>query len=142
MKHRALTLGLGFVACSLLTGLTYAEPIQGRIGASSTWGAGWVDLDHPVNFKRGDKIMLKIGGTAEKVIIRFLEKGKSPDDPVGIDSGALPVPTDRTVSIILKNDHPQTEQISVHGGEDPWGLYPLGEHNGPATLLSAERVGR
>ena len=142
MKLRALILGLGFVACILSSRLVYAEPLRGHIGAASVWKSGWLDLDPPVDFRSGDIIRLKIGGTAERIIVRFLTVGESPGDPVGIEGGALPVQgADRTVDLTLKGDHPQTKQISVHGGSNPWGLYPLGENNGPATILSAERIG-
>src|SRR5271165_3432372 len=136
MKLRALILGLGFVACILSSRFVYAEPLQGNVGVSPQWKSGWLDLDPPVDFRSGDIIRLKIGGTAERIIVRFLTVGESPGDPVGIEGGALPVQgADRTVDLTLKGDHPQTKQISVHGGSNPWGLYPLGENNGPATIL-------
>jgi len=142
MKLRTLTLGLGLITSILATGLACAKPLKGDIGASAKSGSGWLVLHPPVSFKHGERIMIKVGGTADKVIVRFLPKGGSPDDPVGIDGGAQPVPpTDRTIYVTLQYDHPDTEQISVHGGSNPWGLYPLGENNGPATILSAQRVG-
>src|SRR5271165_2632910 len=141
MKFCALILGLGFVACILSSRCVYAEPLRGHIGGSSMWKSGWLDLGPPVDFRSGDIIRLKIGGTAERIMVRFLTVGDSPDDPVGIEGGALPVPSNRTVDLTLQHDYPQTKQISVHGGSNPWGLYPLGENNGPATILGAERIG-
>ncbi|MFZ0889549.1 MAG: hypothetical protein WA005_13930 [Candidatus Binataceae bacterium] len=141
MKLSTLTLVLGFALCVLSSGFLCAETLTGNVGWSYQWGSAWLDLNKPTDFKRGDTIRLKIGGTANKVIVRFLAEGQAPDDPVGIEGGALPIQRgERTVDVTLQEDHLRTTQISVHGGINPWGLYPLGETNGPATILSAERI--
>lgn len=120
----------------------FSEPLTGRIGSSSLWGSGWIDLETRTDFKRGDKVRLKIGGAAKSIVVRFLSEGNSPDDPVGIDGGVVKVPENRVVEITLNEDHTDVIQISVHGGPNPWNLYPLGGGNGPATVLSAERIAR
>lgn len=129
-------LGLAFVWAHP----AFSEPLKGRIGSSEQWGSGWIDLDKMADLKQGDKLKLQIGGTADKIVVRFLSKGESPDDPVGIDGGILKVPENRVVQVILEDDHENVVQISVHGGPKPWKLYSLGGGNGPATILSAERL--
>ncbi len=113
------------------------KSIKGSIGVSKKWGSGWIDLDKIMDFKKGDHLRLKIGGKARKAIVRFLEEGKDPNDPVGIDQ-IVTIPENRIVEIELKNEYHHVIQISIHGGPNPWGLYPLGGGNGPATLVSVE----
>jgi hypothetical protein len=129
-------------------GSAYGLPLQGgcacwhslpgNVGYSSHWDSGWLDLVKVTSFHEGDKLKLKIGGTATKIVVRLLEKGASPDEPVGIDGGIVDVPKSKVVEIALQDDHTDVTQISVHGGINPFGLYPLGGGNGPAALLSAE----
>lgn len=118
----------------------YSEPLQGGIGASAHWGSGWLDLFKSTSFHRGDRLKLRVGGTANTIVVRFLEEGADPDDPSGIDGGPIKVPIDRLVEIVLQEDHENVIQISIHGGPNPWGLFLMGGGNGPATLLGAERV--
>lgn len=61
-----------------------AETLAGASGASSQWGSGWIDLAPAVDFKKEDRLKLLIGGTANKIIVRLLPKGQSPDSSVGI----------------------------------------------------------
>lgn len=119
-------------------GKHYPKTLHGQIGASSRWGTGWMDLSLPVDFRKGDKVRLAIGGNAEKVIVRFLPLGASPDATRGFEGGVLKVPESRVIELMLEKDHLRVVQISVHGGERPWGEYDLGGNNGPATLLQVE----
>ena len=113
------------------------KPIKGSIGVSERWGSGWIDLDKMMDFQKRDHLRLKIGGEARRAIVRFLEEGRNPNDPVGIDQ-IVTIPENRIVEIELKNGYRNVIQISIHGGPNPWGLYPLGGGNGPATLLGVE----
>jgi len=110
----------------------------GETGSSWHWGSGWLDLATPTDFMKGDRLRLKIGGTATKILVRLLPKGISPDLPQGIIGGVITVPESRIVEVSLDTDHKEIIQISVHGGPNPWGMYPLGGSNGPATLAAAE----
>ncbi len=131
---------LVFFAFVAIYGLVaHAESLTGRVGVSSQYGSGWIDLKPIKRFKAGDKLRLKIGGTAQKIVVRLLPEGGDPNDPVGVVETDLAVPRGRVVTVTLKEDHPMTMQISVHGGPKPW-TYSLGENNGPATLEKAERV--
>lgn len=117
-----------------------SEHLKGRIGSSTQWDSGWMDLEVTTSFKRGEQLRIRVGGTAHTVLVRLLEEGADPNDPVGLDGGAIRVPEDRVVQLVLEQDHDDVVQISVHGGPNPWNLYPLGGDNGPATILSVQRV--
>jgi len=114
--------------------------LQGRIGHSTQWGSGWLDLTVVRDFKQGDKLRLKVGGSAKKIVVRLLSEDDSPDDPAGVDGGPIEVPQNGMVDKTLLENHSKVKQISVHGNENPWGQFPLGGGNGPATLLGAELV--
>ncbi len=133
-------LGVVLLGTLTLTTAKAAELLSGEIGTSSQWGSGWLDLDSPTDFKSGDKLRLAIGGTAKNIKVRLLPNGRSPDTTAGMLRGVIAVPESRTVEVELQSDRPQVVQISVHGGPNPWGKYPLGGGNGPATLDSAELI--
>jgi len=119
-----------------------SEPrlLAGETGLSPRWGSGWLDLPTVTDFAAGDVLQLRIGGTAAKVLVRLLPEGTFPDSSVGIVGGAVIVPENRIVDIVLDNDRKNIIQISVHGGPNPWGRFLLGGGNGPATLESATLV--
>ncbi len=114
--------------------------LTGAAGSSSRWGSGWIDLEETMDFKKGDKLRLSIGGTARKIKVRLLPRGQSPDSTAGILPGDVAVPPNKIVEVELRSDRPNISQISVHGGSNPWGAYPLGGENGPATLEKAELI--
>lgn len=116
-----------------------AEPrsLAGETGSSSRWGSGWLDLATVADFAAGDVLRLRIGGKANKVLVRLLPEGKFPDSSAGIVGGAITVPENRVVEVVLGEDRKGIIQISVHGGPNPWGRFPLGGGNGSATLEAA-----
>ena len=116
--------------------------LSGVAGSSNRWGSGWIDLDDTMDFKKGDRLRLTIGGTANKIKVRLLPRGRSPDSTAGILPGDVSVPQNRTVEVELDSDHLRISQISVHGGPNPWGAFPLGGGNGPAILEKAELIRR
>jgi hypothetical protein len=107
--------------------------LAGDAGSSSQWGSGWFDLASPRDFPKGERIQLHVGGTAEKILVRLLAKGMSPDSSRGLLGGTISVPEDRIVEVTVDVDRKSVTQISVHGGPNPWSK-PLGQTNGPATL--------
>jgi len=119
---------------------TGVQFLVGETGFSSQWGSGWIDLPTPTDFAAGDRLRLKIGGTASKIVVRLLQKGISPESSTGMLGGAIPVPENRIVEVALDTDRKGIIQISVHGGSNPWGKFPLGGNNGPATLETAELI--
>jgi hypothetical protein len=141
MKPFGMQLVVILTLLFLFNSLGCSESLKGKTGFSSQWGSGWIDLGSITSFKRGERIKLIIGGTAKNIIVRLLPKGEKTDDPVGIEAGIVKVPDNRIVQITLTQDHPNIRQISVHGGPNPWGMYPLGD-NGPATIVSVERISK
>lgn len=117
-----------------------AESLDGAIGSSSRWSVGWLDLEKITDFKKGDRLKITVGGTAKKILLRFLPKGADPNDPIGIDGGPRQVPNSRVIEVVVESDHKNIRQISVHGGPNPWGDFPLGQDNGAATIINAERL--
>jgi hypothetical protein len=116
---------------------TKGSPLNGQTGTSVQWGSGWIDLASPVDLAKGDVLRLKVGGSAQKVMVRCLAKGKSSDSTDGLVGDVVIVPKDRIIEIRLNSSRSKVVQISVHGGPNPWGMYPLGQSNGPATFDSA-----
>lgn len=131
-----LLFSLAFV--SVAFSQTY-ETLQGRIGSAPQWGSGWIDLDEQIDLERGERLRLTIGGSARRILIRYLPEGVDPNSPRGIDGGARAVPNNGVVELTLEEGHNNVVQISVHGGPAPWNI-PLGGGNGPATLVRAERI--
>jgi hypothetical protein len=116
----------------------FAEMLNGNIGASAEWGSSWMDFGQAANFIAGEKlkITLKRGG-AQRVLVRLLPYGTSPDEPVGI-IGNQPIPVqDGTVTVTLDKNYSNIRQLSVHGGEKAW-EFSLGAGNGPAEILSVD----
>ncbi len=137
-KFSVIILG---VICILLSAFSVsAESIPGAIGSSTRWAVGWIDLDKITDFKKGDRLKITVGGTAKKILIRFLPKGADPNDPTGIDDGPRQVPDSRVLEVTLESDHTGIMQISAHGGQNPFGIYSLGEDNGLASLVNIERI--
>jgi hypothetical protein len=142
MHFRRLTAGLLGVALWIGTPQAEAaetcQQVDGATGTSSQWQSGWLDLTTPTVLAKGDRLRITVGGTANKVVVRILRDGESPNDPVGV-IGVFEVPTSRILDIVLDDDFAGVKQVSVHGGSRPWGTYDLGESNGPATVSRVER---
>ncbi len=107
---------------------------------SPRYQSGWCDFGSPVSLTRGERLRLVVGGTASRVIVRLLPAGGDATTPVGAIPTAYPVPPSRELDLTLPADVRDITSISVHGGRNPWGLFPLGASNGPATLAGVWRV--
>lgn len=138
LKKRLFSLVLA--SALVLTNAVIADPIPGETGASSRWGSGWLDLNQPTNFDSGTRLRLSIGGTANRIKVRLLSRGQSPDTTAGMLPGIVSIPDSRVIEVEVSSARSHVIQISVHGGPNPWGKYPLGGDNGPATLESAEII--
>ena len=119
--------------------LAQADRLGGIVGASPQFGSGWIDLQQPVDFVKGDRLRLVVAGSATKVIVRLLPKDKPRDGIEGLMGGPVEVPKTRIVEVVLREDRLQVVQISVHGGPNPWGHFPM-PGNGPVALQSVERI--
>jgi hypothetical protein len=133
-----IALGLLVVFLALVPYVS-AEPLPGTLGAAAQYGSGWIDFAQPVDFAKGDRLRLVIGGTASKILVRMLEKGQSRDAAEGLVGGPIDVPKTRVIELVLGESRAQVVQISVHGGANPWGKFPM-PGNGPAALQSVERL--
>lgn len=146
MKKGNAKLAIGVVGAVILAlcfGLTEeagADTIMGTTGSSSQWGSGWMVLAPSMDFAKGDKLRVTIGGTAKKIVLRLLPKNQSPDSSAGVVGGPIEVPANRIVEVVLTEDRKQVSQMSVHGGPNPWNEYNLGGNNGPATIKVIERT--
>lgn len=134
MRRNILFLVAG-AALILFSMSASAQSLDGYYDASARWGSGWLDLRQPTTLESGTCLRLTIGGTASKVLIRFLRVDDDPNRPVGIVGGIHKIPESREIVVKLSRRFPNTKQISVHGNPKSW-HYDLGGTNGPATLES------
>src|SRR5438309_3625158 len=74
--------------------------IQGTPGKDSRYGAGYIDLRPTITFGQGEKLRLRIGETAKRVVVRLLPSGADPAEAVGV-LGTFDVPTDRLLVLTL-----------------------------------------
>jgi hypothetical protein len=135
----SLLLRLVIVLASLTATAHAASTLPGTVGASPQYASGWIDFPQPIDFAKGDRLRLVIGGSATKILLRMLSKGQSRDSSEGLLGGVIDVPKTRVVELTLGENRAQVVQISVHGGPNPWGKFPL-PGNGPATLQAVERL--
>ena len=127
-----LTLFLtGILICNV-----WGQQLHGKIGSSRQYYSGWLDLQSITKFQIGDELIIRVGGTAQQVLIRLLPKDGDPSSPIEIVGNARRVPPDHVIRVILESNYSQIKQISVHGGPSPWGQYDLGATNGYATIVN------
>jgi|RhiMethySRZTD1v2_1073278.scaffolds.fasta_scaffold60450_4 hypothetical protein len=124
---------------ALLPSVSAAQPLNGSIGAAVQYGSGWIDFPQPVDFAKGERLRLVIGGTAGKILVRMLAKGQARDSSDGLVGGPIEVPKTRVIELTLGEHRAEVIQISVHGGPNPWGKFPM-PGNGPAALQSVEKL--
>ena len=120
-------------------GAAQAQKLKGETGSSAQWSSGWLTLKSMTNFSKGDHLKLVVGGPATKIVVRLLARGAAPETSAGA-IGVFDVPKDHVVDVVIPDDRKDVIQISVHGGSNPWGQFPLGDGNGAATIKSAELV--
>ncbi len=120
-----------------------AQAVDGKIGSGSGpgWQSSWLELSTPADFKKGEKLAIKVDGTAENVLIRFLPKSSDPGSPAGVEGKSRKVPSDKLIPVVLERDHKNISQISVHGGTSAWSTQ-LGANNGAVTIVSIDRISK
>lgn len=120
-----------------------ADPLQGSIDQASgpNWQSTYMDLDPPRDFKRGERLQIKLQGTAEWVRVRLLPHDAKPEKPSGLIGGKMRVPPGGVLEVVLQKDHPKVKQVSVHAGKEAWGelLNPKG---GGAEIVSINVVAK
>lgn len=132
-----LALAVSFIAPS---GLQAQSAVACQPDVSPQRSSGWCDFSTPVAFKKGERLRLAVGGSAKKVIVRLLPKGGDPNTTLGVIPTPFTVPPDRFLVVTVPSDAPAIIQISIHGGKNPWGQYPLAAGNGAATISGVERL--
>lgn len=133
----AITVAFAFVIGS---GLRAQTAVACTPGAAIQFGSGWCRFSVAVDFKKGERLRLAIGGSATKILVRLLPRGADAATPIGVIPTPVSVPSNRFVEMIVPYDAATTDQISVHGGPNPWEQYPLGAGNGPATITGVEKL--
>ncbi len=118
----------------------HSDPLPGTTGsaAGKRWQSSWLDINPPVNFRKGETIKIKVGGNAENVLVRFLPENSDPSSSDGIEGKVRKVPPIGIIEVRLERNHPNIKQISVHAGKEAWGT-PLGGNNGIVKIISIER---
>ncbi len=121
------------------------EELKGETASAEMcvkFNTGWIDLAEVVNFEKGDRLRITVGGPAVKVLVRLLPKGGGRGEETGV-IGPFDVPeAGRVVEVTVNEKRENIAQIYVHGGPNPWNHWPLGEKNGYPTLVKIERVVR
>lgn len=113
---------------------TGEKELSGVIGSSLQWKSSWIDLDEPHNFKNGETVRISLGGNAKAVIVRLLSIKDDPNSPAGVVGRPVIIDENGVVIVKLDNDYNAIKQISVHGGENPWGVYPMAPGNGSPII--------
>ena len=132
---------IALAACVILfTTSAYAESLSGTTGsaAGDRWQSSWLDLKSPASFQKGEKLRIKVEGSAENVLVRLLPAKSPPDSSDGIEGRVRRVPPNGTLEVTLDRNHPDVKQISIHAGKEAWGT-PLGANNGTVKVVSIER---
>lgn len=112
------------VAVALFTQSTVlGTELAGKSGQASgpNWQSAYTDLDTVRDFKKGDRIVIRVEGSAEWVKVRLLPQNGNPDQPTGLIGDKIKVPAGGKLEIILREDRLRIKQISVHAGKEAWG---------------------
>jgi hypothetical protein len=139
MKRNFYVVLVVMVCAFIFAAATYGTPLQGSIdqASGSGWQSAYMALKPAHDFKKGNRLQIKLQGTAEWVRVRLLPEGANADKPTGLLGGKMRVPTGGIVEVTLKKDYPKVKQISVHAGKEAWGelLNPKG---GEVEIVSIE----
>lgn len=114
---------LTVVVVSMVTQLAaFSAELSGKPdqASGSNWQSAYMDLDPVRDFKKGDRIVIRVEGSAEWVKVRLLPQSGNPSQPTGIVSTKMKVPAGGKLSVTLREDRPQIKQISVHAGKEAW----------------------
>src|SRR5690242_5112872 len=128
-----------FVSVIALAEAVGAEIIGGSPNQASGdgWQSAYVNLDPPRDFLSGEKLRIRVHGSAEWVRVRLLPTDGKPDSPVGLIGTKMKIPSNEVLEVNVETDHLKVRQISVHAGKLAWGesLNPTG---GDVEIVSIE----
>src|SRR5271157_126084 len=119
--------------------VAYGAPLHGSIGKASgpNWQSAYMDLDPPRDFKRGERLQIKLQGTAEWVRVRLLPHDAKPEQPTGLIGEKMRVPPGGVLEVVLQKDYPRVKQVSVHAGKEAWGEL-IDAKGGEAIIVSID----
>ena len=132
-----------FAAAPLTQSATALKPMSillaGSKGtdAGEGWQSAYLNLAPRRDFRVGDRLRIRLLGSAKQVLVRLLPYGTPPEKDDGIEGGIRVVPGDKTIEVTLTTGHSNISQISVHAGHSAWKT-DLGTNNGTVTLVSIE----
>lgn len=100
-----------------------AEDIAGKPdqAAGSGWQSAYMDLNPPKDFKKGDRLIIRVEGSAEYVKLRLLPENGNASQPTGVLGSKMKVPPGGKIELMLTEARPKVKQISVHAGREAWG---------------------
>lgn len=107
------------LAHSMVLGTEVTGIVDQASGAK--WQSAYMDLDPPRDFKKGDRLVIRVEGSAEWVKLRLLPQGGSPSQPTGVLGSKIKIPPGGKLEVTLPEDRPMVKQISVHAGKEAWG---------------------
>jgi hypothetical protein len=107
--------------------------------AGDGWQSAYLNLVPRRDFRVGDRLKIRLLGSAKHVLVRFLPDGTPQDKNDGIEGGIRVVNSEKILEITLATDHFDISQISVHAGHFAWET-DLGSNNGTVTLVSIEYI--
>jgi hypothetical protein len=105
--------------------------------SGSNWQSAYLDLDPIRDFKKGDRIVIRVEGSAEWVKVRLLPEMGNPSQPTGIVGSKMKVPAGGKLIVTLPEDRPRIRQISVHAGKEAWGSV-LNPNGGDIKILGID----
>lgn len=100
-----------------------AEEIAGRPdqAAGPNWQAAFMDLNPPKDFKKGDRLVIRVEGSAEYVKVRLLPENGNASQPTGVVGSKMKIPPGGKIALTLMEARPKVKQISVQAGREAWG---------------------
>src|SRR5690242_8238001 len=103
-------------AMALLASACNANELTGKLGqaAGEQWQSAYMDLGAPRDFKKGDRLVIRLESKAEYVKVRLLPEHGVAQEPTGMVGGKIKVPADGKLEVVLPEARPKVTQISVH----------------------------
>lgn len=94
MTKRIFSVVLFATISVLVFASDHAEPLQGSIDQASgtNWQSSYMDLTRPRDFKKGERLSIKLSGTAEWVLVRLLPQDGNASQPTGLVGAKMRVP--------------------------------------------------
>jgi hypothetical protein len=139
MANRISALMATAVAALLVHSTALGVEVTGTIDQASgpSWQSAYIDLDPPRDFKKGERLVIRVEGSAEWVKVRLLPQNGKAEQPTGVVGSKIKIPAGGKLELTLREDRPRVKQISVHAGKEAWGevINPKG---GEVKILSVD----